>query len=99
MAALIRDKSGLLEGTGNNCHARAAHAQHLGEKFLGQRDILAVEKVTAAQQPPRQSRLEGMRRVACSRLLGLGEDGLVVTDEDGSQVDALRCSMTKLVGG
>ena len=99
MTALVGDKSGLLEGVGDKCHAGASYAQHLGEKFLGQGYILAVEEIAAAQQPPRQTRLQGMGRVARSRLLRLGKDRLLVSDQNGAEIGALGRSMTKPIGG
>jgi len=99
VTALVGDKSGVLEGVGDKCHAATSYSQHLGDEFLGQRYIFAIEEIAAAQQPPRQPRLQSMARVARRRLLRLGEDCLLVPDQNGAEIGALGRSMTKPISG
>src|SRR5262249_56705316 len=47
----VADETGALQQAGRDRHRGAAHAQHLPEKFLRQRDGVAVDAIVRLQQP------------------------------------------------
>src|SRR5262245_49357269 len=49
--ASVTDEAGALQQAGRDRHGGAAHAQHLPEKFLRQRDRIAVDAIVRLQQP------------------------------------------------
>ena len=51
VSAPVPDQSGLLQPAGDHCDAAALHAQHLREKFLGERQTVAPEQVASLKQP------------------------------------------------
>src|ERR1019366_554904 len=85
MSAAVADDSGLLKRMGDDRNRVALHADHLRQEFLGQRQVLAVGQVARAQQPARQARFDGMRRIACGGLLGLCEQRLFMSYQQGSK--------------
>src|SRR5262245_15097382 len=72
-AAPVTDQAGGLEKAGGNGHGGAAHAEHLPQKLLRQRDGIGVDAVVGLQQPAAEPGLNRMERVARDRLLDLRE--------------------------
>src|SRR5712692_7142229 len=82
LAAAVADHSRALQQAGRNGHRGPADAEHLPEKFLRQRDRIAVDAVARLQQPATKPRLERMQRIARDRLLDLSEQQVVVPDRE-----------------
>ena len=64
MPPAVLDQPRLLQRIGDERHAGSPHAHHLGEKLLGQGDIVAAGQVPATQQPARDARLGRMAGIA-----------------------------------
>jgi len=84
-SASIFDQAGFLQRVGHERHARPTHAQHLSEKFLRQRQIVAAGKVAHMEQPATHAGLDRMTGVARCRLLRLREQHLLMLDEQGPE--------------
>src|ERR1700730_7832599 len=88
VSPLVFYETGLLQGIGHDRHARPSHPQHLGDKFLGERKILAADQVPATQEPAREARFDRMDRVTGSRLLRLRQKDLLMPYERGAKCQA-----------
>jgi hypothetical protein len=67
--ATVANEAGALQQAGRDRHRGAAHAEHLREKLLRQRDRIAVDAIVGLQQPAGKPGLERMERIARDRLL------------------------------
>src|SRR5262249_62345589 len=56
--------------------------EHLPEKFLRQRDCIAVDAIVRLQQPAAKPGLQGMERIARDRLLDLREQQIVIAHDE-----------------
>src|SRR6516162_3197867 len=80
--AAITDETGALQQAGRDRHGGAAHTEHLPEKFLRQRDRIAVDAIMRLQQPAAKPRLQRMERIARDRLLDLRKQQIVVAHDE-----------------
>src|SRR5262245_42558081 len=94
--ATVTDEARALQQASRDRHGRAAHAEHLPEKFLGQRDRIAVDAIVRLQQPAAKPSLERMERIARDRLLDLGQQQIVVAHDEVANGRALVGSRTKM---
>ena len=76
--ARVPDHPGFLKSAGNRGHAGALDAQHLRQKFLRKWKVIASRQVSRAQHPPTKTSINFMVCHAGRRLLGLGEERLLV---------------------
>ena len=60
LAARIADHLRLLHGAGGDGDGAALHAQHVGQQFVGQVEVVGVGPVVGHQQPARKPRLHFM---------------------------------------
>src|ERR1051326_9250177 len=63
-AAAVADESGLFEDADGDGDAGAAHAEHVREEFLRERQLVAFEPAAAHQKPARQTLLDRVQGVA-----------------------------------
>src|ERR1700733_10570294 len=89
VSALVSDEAGLLQGIGHDRYAGAAHPEHLGDEFLGEREIVAADQVAAAQEPTRETRLDRVDGIAGGGLLRLRQQDLLAPDEGRAKSNAL----------
>src|SRR6476619_6797120 len=80
----VPDQAGLLQRVGDDRHAGAPHAHHLGDELLGEREIIAALQIPRAQQPPRETGLDRVGRVARGRLLRLHQNDLLMPEQRGT---------------
>src|SRR5215470_11698638 len=96
--ATVTDESCALQQAGRDRHRGAAHAEHLPEKLLRQRDGIAVDAIVRLQQPAAKSGFQGMERIARDRLLDLCQQEIVVTHDEVADGLAFVRSRMKLDG-
>ena len=60
----VFNQSCLLQNASSDSDASSSRAQHVGEKFLSQGNVVATESVLTHQQPSRQSLMDFMRPIA-----------------------------------
>src|SRR5262245_5911083 len=94
--AAVTDESCALQQAGRDRHRGAAHAKHLAEKLLRQRDRVAVDAIVRLQQPAAKPGLERMERIARDRLLDLRQQQIVVAHDEVANGLALVRSRMKL---
>jgi len=58
VAAAVADQSCALQEARCERHRGAAHAEHLAEKFLGERDGVAAHTIVGLQQPATEPRFQ-----------------------------------------
>ena len=81
VAAAVADQSLLLKYLRQQRDSGPAHAQHFGETFLGQRQLVAADAIGALQQAAREPRNAIVYGVAGCDLLGLRQEHLAVARE------------------
>ena len=84
-AATVFDQTPLLQGVGDERHAWAPNAQHLREKFLGQRKIVAASEVAHIEQPAAHAGLNRVTGVTRRGLLRLCEQHLLMSNEERAE--------------
>ena len=84
-AATVFDQTPLLQGVGDERHAWAPNAQHLREKFLGQRKIVAASEVAHIEQPAAHAGLNRVTGVTRRGLLRLCEQHLLMPNEERAE--------------
>ena len=67
-AAVIRDQAGLLKDSRDDGHGGTRGAEHHRGEFLRQRKLVGAHTVVRHQQPPRQTMLDLVHRIAGGRL-------------------------------
>jgi hypothetical protein len=92
-AAAVADQSLVLKCLRQQRDSSPAHAQHFGETFLGQWQLVAADTISALQQPAREPRNAIMYGVAGCGLLGLCQEHLAVARE---QIVDGRIAINKL---
>jgi hypothetical protein len=98
MPAAVADHLCALQQPCRNRHRGAAHAEHLRETFLRQRDAVATDAITGLQQPTTKPRLDRMQRNARHRLLDLHDQQIVAAKRELADSFALPCRGPKLRG-
>src|SRR5579864_2457160 len=68
LAATIGNQPGFLQDTRRDRHAGAPRAEHMRNKFLGQRKSGFPDSILAHQQPASQSLIDFMETVASGNL-------------------------------
>lgn len=68
IAAGVGDHAGFLQNAGSNADTGATCAQHLSEKFLGERHVFVADAVVAHQQPAGQAFFDTVQAVAGGQL-------------------------------
>src|SRR5690242_3664833 len=89
MSASVADQTRILQGFSHKRHTRPAHPQHLSQALLSKRNIVALEQITASEQPAAQPCFERMSSVAGCRLLRLGQKELLMADQFSAKKLAL----------
>ena len=82
VTARIGDGAQLLDLAGNFRDRRAAHTEHLGQKFLRELHRIAFRAIGRLQQPATESGLNGVQRVASRGDAGLQQQDLVVVEAE-----------------
>ena len=83
------NQTSLLKGIGHERYGISACPDHFGQYFLGYDKAIAATEIANAQQTARKTTFHGMESIAGHRLLGLGKQGLAMTNEDGAHCYAL----------
>src|SRR3954468_21947853 len=77
----VFDHPRLLQGMGYKRDAGPTHSQHLGKKFLREKQRIAAGQIPRSKKPAAKALLRVMSSYAGSRLLRLRGDGLFVSDQ------------------
>jgi hypothetical protein len=75
-AAADMDDAGVLQHAGDGADRRALHAQHLGQRLLGQAYRFVARAVVGEQQPTADALLDRVQGVAGHHLHHLGNEGV-----------------------
>ena len=84
-AAAVVDQSGLLQGASDHRDRGAPNAEHLGQKLLRERKVIALDAITRHQKPPRAPLLHGVGPIACRMLCDLDHHRLGVAQQQSVQ--------------
>src|SRR6202521_59477 len=82
LASLVTDQPGVLQLAGGFGNAFAAHAQHVGDQFLGHGEFVRLQTIEAQQQPSAQLLVDRMMPIAYRRLRHLGDQRLGVAQQE-----------------
>lgn len=85
LAPRIIYHSSLLKRSRMQRHAGSLNTQHLGEKFLGEMQIVAARQISRSKKPSAKSRLHMMSGHASGRLACLRVDRLLMTKQQCQQ--------------
>src|ERR1700676_4042779 len=80
-ASLVTDQPGVLQLPGGFGDAFAAHAQHVGDQFLGHGEFVRLQAIETEQQPPAQLLVDRMMPIAYRRLRHLDDQRLGVAQQ------------------
>src|SRR5450432_1291239 len=86
----IGDQPRLLEGAGCRRHAGPPHAEHEGERLVGEDEVVLGHAIVCRQEPPRAARVEMVEPVAGDGLAARGEQGVRVSREIFGKNSAAR---------
>ncbi len=89
-AATGADQAGTLQRAQREIDRGPLHAEHLREKLLRERDLVAVGSIPRVEQPSGEPPLDPVKRVACRGLLDLQQHRLVVADDRIPEPGAFR---------
>src|SRR3569832_361172 len=95
-AAAILDQAVLLEFGCRNRDGRPPHPQHVGQEFLREVDLLALDEILRLEEPAAQPALERVQRMACRILLRLAEDKRLVAVDAIAQLAVFEAQRAEL---
>src|SRR6185312_16058558 len=75
-AAMLSDQAGCLKRPQRDADGGSLHAQHLGQKLMGERQIVLAHPILRAQDPTATARFDVMDGVAGDALERLGQQSL-----------------------
>src|SRR6202790_3165297 len=81
-ASLVTDQPSALQLPGGFGDAFTAHAQHIGDQFLGHGELVRLQTIQTQQQPPAQLLVDRMMPIAYRRLRHLGDQRLGVAQQE-----------------
>lgn len=92
----VADELSALQFPGGNRHGTPANPEHPGKKQVGEVETIAMGAIVRHQQPPSQTRLDFMERVACGSLCQLFNQYVKIAIERALQIRALPELQAKL---
>lgn len=80
-APMLLNQAQGLDATQNAGDRRTLDTEHFGEDFVSQGQCVLIQPVMRAENPPAAPRLDRMNGVAGDRMIGLGEQSLIVRQD------------------
>ena len=93
----LADQAHPLERARDAAHGRALNPEHLGQGFMGERDVVLVGSVAGAQDGAAAPGFHAMNRIAGDGLEGLRQKGFRVTEKNASCFWALFKSIAQAI--
>src|ERR1700730_17766621 len=84
-AAAVADQLAPAQSSGGLGNACTAHAQHVGEEFVRDLELIGVRSIASHQEPPGKPRLHNMEASATGRLCQLAQCYIKVTVQTSLQ--------------